>query len=163
MLISSIMELGFFLTDVTSALAPSTVRGLLAICGRRDVDRHSKSEDFMQEACCTLSSDPFFPSFSRSVEQLWSLVMGLFFISWPLVSVTQNSALQPPSGVAFSASICLHVWSLPCQVPYICCRGVLMWVVLSHVMGRGWGNGLHLKMCLLLKFIWMGNLQGWWC
>ena len=32
------MDLGFFLTDVTSAVAPSMVRGLLAICGRRDID-----------------------------------------------------------------------------------------------------------------------------
>lgn len=38
MLISSIMDFGFFLTYVSSAVAPSMVRGLLAICGRRDID-----------------------------------------------------------------------------------------------------------------------------
>lgn len=38
MLLSSIMNLGFFLTDVTNAVAPSMLRRLLAIWGRKDIE-----------------------------------------------------------------------------------------------------------------------------
>lgn len=42
MLISSILDFGFFLMDVINKIAPSTVSGLLDICGGREV---GKNED----------------------------------------------------------------------------------------------------------------------
>lgn len=63
------MDLEFFLIDKTSAVAPSVVRVLPAICGRRDRDPDIllMKASAWQKACCNLEDDSFFLFFIRAV------------------------------------------------------------------------------------------------
>lgn len=84
--------------------------------------------------------------------------MYLFFVSASLVSVLKtlqcSSPVELPSqplspSAKFDVSLLCVTWEY------------VMWGVLSHMMAKGWDDGLCLRMCLLVKFIWTENPVRW--
>lgn len=82
--------------------------------------------------------------------------MGLsVIISFPCS--TKVCKTSKSSGVTSSVSLCPQ-----CGIAYIrsftsVMQKDVMWILLSHVMGRGWDNGLNLNVYLLVvQPLWMG-------
>lgn len=91
-------------------------------------------------------------SFCSSAGMYNNLVLFHGFICYLTISCLCPTKLCNANSqwVAFSGSLSLCViFHISGSLPYV------MWITFSYVTGIGWGNGLHLNVCLLRGSLWM--------